>query len=98
MSIQAKKQSDIPEAVCYVMATDTFMSGWGEAAGKLNTVVLPCDSKAEAEIVAENARNRTDMDCVRICSGPPRVELRSLHLISVMCREDASRWYEVNGF
>ena len=44
----------------YVKTVDTFMSGWGKAEDKVNILVFLCDSMDEAEIVAENAGNRSD--------------------------------------
>lgn len=39
---------------CYVTMTDNFMSGWGDAEGKINKLSIECDDCDEAEIVAEN--------------------------------------------
>lgn len=86
----------IPPAYAYVLANDSFMSGWGPATGKVNTVILPCASWEEAEIVAQNARNRSEMRRVRIVARKPR--LQRGHLYSLFDREFASRWYEKGGF
>jgi hypothetical protein len=45
----------------YVTMTDKFMSGWGEAQGKNNKLVISCDTYEEAQIVEENARRRKEM-------------------------------------
>ena len=50
----------IPAAPYYVLSDDAFMSDWGEAKGRVNTIILPCSDRAEAEIVATNARNRDE--------------------------------------
>lgn len=90
------KQSEIPEAPYYVLANDSFMSGWGPAAGKTNTVILPCRSYEEAEVVAANARARSDMRRVRIAYLPPKLSKRNIY--SLMDRETAGRWYTPGAF
>lgn len=55
----------------YVTMTDVFLSGWGMAEGKTNKLVIECDSLQEAEIVADNARARSDMKYVHICTNKP---------------------------
>jgi len=92
MSTTITSQSEIPSAPFYVTATDSFMSGWGPAAGKTNRVILPCESLAEAEVVEANARQRSDMKSVHICAAKPKLNRWTLY--SLMDREAASRWYE----
>jgi hypothetical protein len=50
----------IPTAPYYVLSDDALMSDWGEAAGRVNTIILPCADHTEADIVATNARNRDE--------------------------------------
>jgi len=50
----------------YVTMTDTFMSGWGMAKGKINKLVFVCDSMEEAQVVKKNAMNRTDQKHINI--------------------------------
>jgi hypothetical protein len=52
--------------------TDEFMSGWGKAKGKINKVVIGCDTKSEAEVIAKNAKKRQEMKNVRIATSKPR--------------------------
>lgn len=57
---------DIPgAALCYVLATDTFMSGWGEARGKTNVLIVPCDTEDDADEVLRRLRRRSEMSDVR---------------------------------
>lgn len=56
----------IPMAECYVLATDTFMSGWGPAERKANIVVVPCPDRETARAVANYARSRPEMMDVSI--------------------------------
>lgn len=96
MSTTVTTTAEIPPAPYYVLSNDTFMSGWGHAEGKTNTVILPCESADEAKIVADNARARSDQKRVRIVTRKPR--LQAGHLYSLMDRHEASRWYEPGYF
>ncbi len=96
MSTQIQTASDIPAAPYYVTALDTFMSGWGEASGRRNYVCLPCESREEAEVVAANAKARTDMERVHIDTQKP--EPTADVVLSLMTRDEAGRWYEPGGF
>lgn len=55
----------------YVTMTDKFMSGWGKAQDKINKLVFECDTKEEAEIVAENAGYRDEMKYINITMKRP---------------------------
>ncbi len=72
------------------------MSDWGAAEGRVNTIILPCASHEEAEVVAVNARNRDDQRHVRILDRTPA--LSSGVVYSLMDRETAARWYTPDGF
>ena len=96
MSITITHTRDFPEAWGYVLANDTYLSGWGPAFWKTNVVVLPVRDHKEAETVAENARARTDMVRVRIVTRRPT--MRPDRLYSLMERDEASRWYDCGGF
>jgi hypothetical protein len=50
----------------YVTMRDKFMSGWGLANGKSNYLVFRCETEQEADIVADNAANRSDMHKIKI--------------------------------
>jgi hypothetical protein len=52
-------------------ADDAFISDWGEADGRVNTIILPWSDRAEAEIVATNARSRDEQRNVRIIDRKP---------------------------
>jgi hypothetical protein len=86
----------IPTAPYYVLSDDSFMSDWGEAEGRVNTIILPCSDRTEADIVATNARNRDEQRNVRIIDRKP--PLSSGVVYSLMTKEEASRWYEPGGF
>ncbi len=88
--------AQIPDAPYYVLSNDTFMSGWGHARGHVNTIILPAYSLVEAEVIAQNARSRTDQTRVRIVGNKPR--MRRGVAYSLLTRETADRWYEPGGF
>lgn len=86
----------IPAAPYYVLSDDAFMSDWGEAQGRVNTIILPATDHAEAEVVAANARNRDEQRNVRILDRAPA--LSSGVIYSLLTRDDASRWYTPGAF
>ena len=63
------KNDEIPYCRFYVTMTDKFMSGWGKAKGKKNKLILCANNRAEAEVVARNAKDRSEMQYVKIISG-----------------------------
>lgn len=81
----------------YVTMTDSFMSGWGMAEGKINKLVFECDSYEEAKIVANNARNRGDQKYINICSNKPRYN-KNKYFVQFKTREDYPDWYKENYF
>lgn len=72
----------VPAAPLYVLSNDKFVSGWGRAKGKINTVVVPCETREQAESVAAYARYRNDQKYVRIVTNPPK---EKAHVIYSMC-------------
>jgi len=81
----------------YVLADDRFLSGWGPAHGRTNTVILPCASSEEAQIVSDNARGRSDMRNIRVVRyKKPRLSSKVMY--SLMSKADAPRWYQPGGF
>lgn len=81
----------------YVTMKDTFMSDWGPAEGKDNILVLHCDTKEEAEIVAENARNRGDQINIRIRDTYYYYNPK-FNCIQDKTRDDMPLWYKKGGF
>lgn len=55
----------------YVTMTDKFMSGWGQAQGKVNKLVISCNSLDEALTVERNAQRRGEMKHVNIRNTRP---------------------------
>lgn len=55
----------------FVTMTDTFMSGWGKAEGKKNIYCVECDTTEQCQIIAENARKRSEMKHIKITDQKP---------------------------
>jgi hypothetical protein len=58
--------------IFYVTMTDKFMSGWGAANGKINKMIVECDTIEQAEQIERAARRRSEMKYVNICARRPR--------------------------
>lgn len=87
--------SSIPKARFYVLAEDRFMSGWGEAKGKVNVVVFPAASYEEAEWIARKLHNRSEMKRIRINMHKPQFKRRQLY--SLMTPSTSSFFYPKPG-
>ena len=81
----------------YVIATDTFLSGWGLAKNRLNKLVIECESLNEAEIVSNNAKARSDMKDVKIMNTRPQYSITEV-LENYKTKEDMPRWFEPNAW
>lgn len=75
----------------YVVGTDRFMSGWGEAPGT-SYYAVAVSSTDEREIVEANMRGRSEMLRVRFNLRPPRA--RSGDHVSIVGPEEAGPWFE----
>lgn len=72
---------DIPDAPIYVLSNDSFMSYWGESAGKINTCVVPCASLEEANDVIRYIESRSDQKYIRLTQNKPQPRHRKLSLM-----------------
>jgi hypothetical protein len=90
----------------FVTCIDTFMSGWGHAEGKTNKLIFLCDNEKEAEIVADNAEDRSDQRNVQIHSTPP-TDLRykkgtdyetNGKYVQIKTKKDYPTWYKEGSF
>lgn len=91
------KRTDTERAltVCYVVATDSFMSGWGLAKGR-SLFAVPCKSWEQSRVVLGNMHNRSEMKYVRVQSNLPR--LRKGDHLSIRSMDECSRFYTPGGF
>lgn len=55
----------------YVTMTDRFLSGWGQAEGKISKYIIICDTFAEAQKAAQRAEERSEMKYINICFKKP---------------------------
>ena len=55
----------------YVTTIDTFMSEWGYTKDKRNLLIFFCANHQQAQIVADNAKNRSDQTQVKIHDCKP---------------------------
>lgn len=81
----------------YVSMTDRFMSGWGQAQGKINKLVFECQSFEEAETVRDNAKHRTDQIYINICVNKPYYN-KSDYLTQYQTKGDYNSWYVKDFF
>ena len=99
--MQVKEDHRTPEqkaaTVCFVVATDSFMSGWGQAKGR-SIFAVPCRSMQEAFIVEDNMRHRSEMKRVRIVGADYRPRLYNGDHLSIRAMDDVSRFYEPGAF
>ena len=70
----------IPDAVCWVTSHDPFFSDCAWSNWKRNTVVVACESYAQAVKVHDYALHRGDQQYVNICGTKPRPRGRKLSL------------------
>ena len=83
----------------YVSMTDNFMSGWGQAKGKINKLVIECTSYEQAEIVENNARRRTEMKYINICINfPYHIFNNPNNYAQLKTIEDMPNWFKPNFF
>lgn len=63
-----RSEAERAETAYYAIATDKFMSGWGGAPGR-SLFAVPCRTREDAEIAADNLRARGEMKRVRIVAA-----------------------------
>lgn len=77
----------------YVTMTDKFLSGWGLSQGKINKLVLTCDSYDEALKVFYHAEKRDDMKYINITSRKPCYN-QNRYFVSWHDKNDYPTWYK----
>ena len=64
--------TEIPAMPLYVVARNTFYSGWGPAGDRAVYDVFPCESREQADLVAKTSRDPLiDLTNVRIVEKAP---------------------------
>lgn len=79
----------------FVVFTDSFMSGWGQAPRR-SLYALACPDHRTAEIVLDNGKRRSEMKRGRITGALPRT--RPGDHLSVVGPSEAARWYKPGAF
>ena len=84
----------------FIVATDSFMSGWGGAEGGRSLYAVEVESEEEAYTVLANAKSRGDMKRARFVKTLDSVKrnLRRGDHLSITDKHSASRWFEPGGF
>ncbi len=83
----------------FVIMTDTFLSGWGDADNKINKLIFICNNKNQSEIVKDNAKNRTDMKHIKSYVKIPRKYLNNNKcLTQIKTIDDYPCWYKKDFF
>lgn len=77
----------------FVIMIDKFMSGWGKAPER-SYYAIAVDNQEEADIVMENAENRSEMKSIRLRKKLPKIA-EGDHL-KVTDKYEASNWFEPN--
>lgn len=97
-----RKDPGIPWA--FVVATDSFLSGWGDAPGR-SLFALEAANPREAEVLMNNLRARSEMQRPRIVGLVrrdgryiPSCRLREDDHLSIRDRREADRFYTPGGF
>jgi hypothetical protein len=67
-----KNKNKMTKTKLWVTMTDKFLSGWGNAKGKTNKLIIECDSWEQANVISYNAKRRSEMRHVNICIRKPR--------------------------
>jgi len=78
----------------FIVATDRFMSGWGPCRGGKSLFAVPFRNYAEARIVMDNMRGRSEMCKAREVGRDYKPQLGPHDHLSIRSIEDASRFYE----
>ncbi len=82
----------------YVIMTDGFMSGWGQAEGGTSYLAIAVSNQAEADIVLANARARHEMRQIRVCKSLPLQQIKPRDHLSIRDKSSAGRWFEPGAF
>ena len=73
------------------------MSNWGMSKNRTNKLVIQCDNLEQAEIVERNAKNRSEMTFINICTKKPYFN-QDRYCVSEHDKNDYSNWFIPNWF
>ncbi len=82
----------------YVTMTDKFFTKhYKKTEGRINKLVFECETYEEAEIVADNAKCRTDMAYININSKAPCYSITRYH-VDWKNKCTYPTWYKQDAF
>jgi hypothetical protein len=83
----------------WVTMTDTCLSGWGMAKGKINKLVISTSGWEEALIVRKNASHRPEMKYIYISTTRPTYPTKK-YFVNYHGRDegDYDKWFIPNAF
>ncbi len=82
----------------FVVATDSFLSGWGKAEGGRSLYAVPYRTMSEGYVVLANMRDRTEMRRPRIVAPNYLPKLRRGDHLSIPSMEQCTRFYVPGAF
>ncbi|MCP4242910.1 MAG: hypothetical protein GY772_20340 [bacterium] len=98
MSTRVHSPSDLPDCPIFVVARDSFMSGWGPGEHG-SYVILACEDLTEAHAVRDYAETRDDMQGVGMIWASQANQwfnvLPDGAHADLMTRDDATAWFPV---
>lgn len=103
MNIEDRRKDKTTRPAGYMVATDSFLSGWGGANGGRSLYAVACHSWQDADAVAQNMKDRTDMKRPRWITamrkdGTPIVRGTDRDHLAVVDRGRAEAFYVPGHF
>lgn len=77
----------------YFTCRDNFLSGWGQARGLINILILEADSMAECLTLARNALDRSDCSNIQFFRGACPEFDPNLFKVSYHTKSEYRTWY-----
>ncbi len=90
MSTTITSAKQIPDAKFYVLTNDRFFSDWF-GSGKINTIILPCNSMEQVNKVMAYVESRSDQQRIRYVINKPRLRQRVTY--TLYSEEAVPNWY-----
>lgn len=82
----------LEDADVYVWATDSFMSRWGKAKGKINILVFSCHNDEDVSNVIDTISSRNEMNYKDFGRKLPDFNLDKIYL-QFKTEKDYPYWY-----
>ena len=95
--IDDRTEEEKEKTLAFVVGTDRFLSGWGNAPGR-SIYALPILDPNTSHVVLENMQNRSDMQRVRYVMKDYKPKLRNGDHYKIASPAMAERHYRKGGF